>query len=91
MGSGCYYNKNKEMFNVSVKKHKWFCIGISDEYWSVRATILTAKTIYFLYILFYKTGFAFFIRVFCRYIGFGLMLQWRFLFNISIKHAKTLF
>ncbi len=40
---------------------------------------------------FYKSGFAFFIRVFCRSIGFGLMLEWPVLFNISVKHAITIF
>ncbi len=45
----------------------------------------------FLVFFFNKNGFAFFIRVFCWCIGFNLMLQWPFLFNISIKHAMALF
>ncbi len=34
----------------------------------------------FLFFIFYKTGFAFLIIGFCRYIGFGVMLQWPLLF-----------
>ncbi len=54
--------------------------GISISYSSHALWIHQMQKIVFFYFDFFKTDFAFFISVFCWYVGFGLMLQWPFLF-----------
>ncbi len=76
----------KELKQLNDSKSIDFIIdGISPQ------LIKDGTDIFYYFLFLYRLASPSLLEFFYRYIGFGLMLQCPFLFNISIKHAITLF